>query len=290
MSEPVCEAALRTAASVRPGGQQDQRLARVPQCAGSVEEGAPVDDVLGVDGDGARPVVVDAGPHEVDEPQVRLVAERDEAGDPEPAVSEQGGEIEDEVAALAQHRHVAGGQDGVRELEVRSWCRRRRGSWGRRSTAPAARATATASASSRAPSAPASDSPAVIADDRSGPGRDGVGHRGHEPGGRHADHHEVDAAAWARAAACAEGYVARPSTSPPRRLTSGTVRSPGEASARWARMCPHFAGSSLAPTTATVRGAKRASSRSTRPRTRRSTTRRAALDPSRDATLASLTD
>jgi hypothetical protein len=38
------------------------------------------------------------------------------------------------------------------------------------------------------------------------------------------------------------------------------VRSPGEDRARRLRMCPHFAESALAPTIATVRGAKRASS------------------------------
>ena len=46
------------------------------------------------------------------------------------------------------------------------------------------------------------------------------------------------------------------------RLTISTVRSPRDARARGPMMWPHLAESSLAPMTATVRGANRASSRS----------------------------
>ena len=97
--------------------QQDQRLARVPQRPGGVEEGAAVDDVLGVDGDGPRSLVADARVQEVDEPEVRLVAERDEPGHAQPSVGHESGEVEDQVAALAEHGHVAGGEDGVGQLE-----------------------------------------------------------------------------------------------------------------------------------------------------------------------------
>ena len=176
------------------GGQQDQRLARVPQRPGSVEEGAAVDDVLGVDGDGARPVVVDAGVQEVDEPQVRLVAERDEAGDPQPAVGQQAGEVEDEVAALAEHRHVAGGQHGVRELEpgrgvddaeaVGADAAPRR----RRARPPAPRPRA------GRPRRPVSESPAVIPTIARAPAATASVTAATKPGGRHADHGQVDAA------------------------------------------------------------------------------------------------
>ncbi len=59
--------------------------------------------------------------------------------------------------------------------------------------------------------------------------------------------------------ACAsEAYVGWPSTSVPPLFTRATGRPELDASARLLRMCPHLAGSLLAPTTAIERGSKSA--------------------------------
>ena len=62
--------------------------------------------------------MVDTGRHQVDHRQVRLVAQRDEPRDTEPAVLQQGGEVEHQVAALAEHRHRAGRQHVVGQLQL----------------------------------------------------------------------------------------------------------------------------------------------------------------------------
>ena len=182
-------AAHRRLGSTR--SQQDQRLARVAQRPGGVEEGAAVDDVLGVDGDGPRSLVADARVQEVDDPEVRLVAERDEPGHAQPAVGQESGEVEDQVAALAEHGHVTGGEDGVGQLQP-----------GRGVDDPEAVGTdqhraGAARDRERLGLQPGSlgtrlGEPGGDRHDRPGSGGDGVGHRGHEAVDRHAQHGQVD--------------------------------------------------------------------------------------------------
>ena len=62
--------------------------------------------------------MVDTGRHQVDHRQVGLVAQRDEPRDAQPAVLQQGGEVEHQVAALAEHRHRAGRQHVVGQLQL----------------------------------------------------------------------------------------------------------------------------------------------------------------------------
>ena len=174
------------------GSQQDQRLAGVAQRPGGVEEGPAVDDVLGVDGHGPGPLVVQAGMQEVDEAEVRLVAERDEPGHAQAAVGQQAGEVEHQVAALAEHRHVTGREHGVRQLEP-----------GRGVDDPEAVGTDQDRASSASDRQRLGLEPGPLRTclgesrsdphDRPGPGGDGVGHRGHEALGRDAEHGQVDA-------------------------------------------------------------------------------------------------
>ena len=187
-----------------PGRQQDQRLAGVPQRPGGVEEGPAVDDVLGVDRDGPRPVVADARVQEVDDPEVRLVAERDEAGHAQAAVGQEPGEVEHQVAALAEHGHVAGGEYGVGQLEPG------RGVDDAEAVGTDQDGAGVASDRERLGLQPGSlgtrlGEPRGDRHDRPGAGRDGVGHRGHEAARRHAQHGQVDGRSYAAAAACADG-------------------------------------------------------------------------------------
>ena len=130
--EPVCETALRAAASDRPGESSTTGFPASRRARAAVDEPPAVDDVLGVDRDRARAGVVHARMHQLDHGEVGLVAQRDEPRDPQPALDEQRREVEDQVAALAEHRHLAGGQHGVAELQAGAGVRDARGSWGRR--------------------------------------------------------------------------------------------------------------------------------------------------------------
>ena len=204
VSEPVWETALRTAASVRPGASRTSGLPASRSARAASRKAAAVDDVLGVDGDGPGPVVVDARVQEVDDPEVRLVAERDEPGHAQPAVGQESGEVEDQVAALAEHGHVAGGQHGVGQLEP-----------GRGVDDPEAVGTDQHGAGAASDRERLGLQPGTLGTrlgeprgdrhDRPGPGGDGVGHRGHEAPDRHAQHGQVDVRSWAAAAACADG-------------------------------------------------------------------------------------
>ncbi len=97
---------------------QHDRLAHRPQSSSHRDEGASVHDVLGVDPDSARGLVVEAGRHQVHHRQVGLVPQRDEPRDPESPILQQSGEVEHHVAALAQHRHLAHRQQVVGQLEA----------------------------------------------------------------------------------------------------------------------------------------------------------------------------
>ena len=89
------------------------------QLARGGDERTAVAHVLGVDGDGARPLVVGAGQHQVGERDVGLVAERDEARDPETARVQERVDVERDVAALRQNRDGAGVEGVGRELQRR---------------------------------------------------------------------------------------------------------------------------------------------------------------------------
>ena len=192
VSEPVWEAALRTAASLRPGASRTTGLPASRSARAAVDERPAVDDVLGVDRDGPRPLVVDARTHEVDDPEVRLVADGDEPGHAQAAVGHEAREVEGQVAALAEHGHVADREEGRRQLEA-----------GRGVD------DAEAVGADDHGAGPASDRQALGLQpgslgaglgeagrdrhDRAGAGGDGVGHRCHESTGRHAEHRQVDA-------------------------------------------------------------------------------------------------
>ena len=62
--------------------------------------------------------MADARVHEVDDPEVRLVADRDEPGHAQAAVGQEAGEVERQVAALAEHGHVAGREQRRGQLEA----------------------------------------------------------------------------------------------------------------------------------------------------------------------------
>ncbi len=97
--------------------QQHDRLACRGQGPGRGDERASVDHVLGVDRHRARARVVHAGEHQVDHGEVGLVAHGDEPGDAQPALDEEDGEVEDQVAALAEHGDLPGREHGVAQLQ-----------------------------------------------------------------------------------------------------------------------------------------------------------------------------
>ena len=240
--------------------QQDDRLARCAEGTSGGDERPAVDHVLGVDRDRPGVVVVDTGRHQVDHRQVGLVAQRDEPRDTQPAVLQQGGEVEHQVAALAEHRHLrrpAARRGSAAAAVLVSTTPRQ---FGPTSTAPADRARRTTSCSARAPSAPSSESPAVITTrDRAPAPTASATVWTSSAAGTQTTTRSSGSPSWSRASASVR-CVRRPSTSAPRRLTSSTGRSPLDSSARRLRMCPHLAGSSLAPTTVIEPGSKRASS------------------------------
>ena len=131
--------------------------------------------------------------------------------------------------------------------------------FGPTSTTPASCAMPNASRSTAAPVSPCSDKPAVITTSERAPASTASRTASTRPADGTQSTTRSTCSPAARATA-SEGYVGRPSTCPLLRLTSTTGRSPLDSSARRARMCPHFAGSSLAPTTAIEDGSNSASS------------------------------
>jgi hypothetical protein len=100
----------------RADGQQDDRLARG---GGRVDERAAVAEVLGVDGDRAGLGMLAEGGHELGQVDVGLVADRREAGEPEPRRAGQDAQLERQVAALGDEpdrpgRELVRGQPEIR--------------------------------------------------------------------------------------------------------------------------------------------------------------------------------
>ena len=118
VSAPVCDAAPRTAASERPGASRTTGLPASTRARAAADERPSVDHVLGVQRDGPGARMGDAGLHQVDHAHVGLVADGHEPCDTQAPVLEQCGQVEHDVAALAEHRHVARWQQGVGELEA----------------------------------------------------------------------------------------------------------------------------------------------------------------------------
>ena len=188
--EPVCETALRTAASERPGESSTTGLPACDEGAGCGHEGTSVDHVLGIDRDGARPLVVDARPHQVDHGEVGLVAQRHEAGDPEATLGEQRRQVEDHVAALAEHRDLPGREHRVAQLQSGA------GVGDTETVRPDQHRTPGAGDRDRLGLGPG----ALVAElgeargdghDRASSGGDRLAHGGHERRRRDAQHHEV---------------------------------------------------------------------------------------------------
>ena len=98
-------------------GQEHDRLAGRD---GGPHEGATVAEVLAVDGDHARRLVVRELGDELGRLQIGLVAERDEPGKTEADLAGEQRELEREVPALRDEPDRAAGERVRRELELRS--------------------------------------------------------------------------------------------------------------------------------------------------------------------------
>ncbi len=101
------------------GCKQHDRLPGIGERTCGGDESTTVDDVLGVDRDARGAVVGHAGLHQVDHGQIGLVAERHEPRDAETHLAHAVVEIDDHVAALAQHRHVTRRQHLAAQLQAR---------------------------------------------------------------------------------------------------------------------------------------------------------------------------
>ena len=175
--------------------------------------------------------MVDARVHQVDHGEVGLVAQRDEARDPEAPLGEQGRQVEDHVAALAEHRHLTGGSTawlscrsgaGVGDAEaVRADQHRTAGAGDRHRLGLGAR-----------PLGAELGEPGGDRHDRASPGGDRLAHGGHERGRRDAQHDEVEGCTEPARACASEGYVGpaqhrRPAPcSPARRATPTRLERP----------------------------------------------------------------
>ena len=149
-SAPVCEAAPRAPAAERPLLSRITGFWRGGGARG-LDEGAPVGDVLGVDGDRARRLVAGQMLDELGQADVGLVADRGEARQPEAAALEQHADLEREVAGLRDQAHRPARDSRWRRRGTPRARRRRRCSWARASRRrPRARARP-APARARAP-------------------------------------------------------------------------------------------------------------------------------------------
>ena len=128
--------------------------------------------------------------------------------------------------------------------------------FGPTSRAPAARTRSTSARSRRRPASPVSPSPAVITTSARAPAASASSAAASSPAGGTAS--TTRSGGSGRSAV--ETWTSRPSTCPPRRLTRWTARRPTPRSAERASQFPHFISSSDAPTIATERGSKMASS------------------------------
>ena len=194
MSEPVWEAALRTAASVRPGASSTSGLPASRSARAASRKARPSTTSSVYTATARVPSWSTQACRKVDQAEVRLVAERDEPGHAQASVGQQVREVEHQVAALAEHRHVAGRELGVRQLES-----------GRGVGDPEAVGADQHRAGGPGDRQRLGLEPGPLraclgesggdAHDRLGAGSNGVGHRGHEAVGRHAEHGQVDAEA-----------------------------------------------------------------------------------------------
>ena len=101
-SAPVWEAAARAPASLPPAARSTTGVPDSVADGSGARERAAVAEVLAVDADDARVLVLGECADEIGRLEVGLVAERGEAGDAEPVVAGERAHLEREVAALRE--------------------------------------------------------------------------------------------------------------------------------------------------------------------------------------------
>ena len=97
---------------------QDDRLARSAQGTSGGDEGSAVDDVLGVDRDRSGVLMVDTDTIRSTTVRSAWLPSETNRETPSASVIQQCGEVEHQVAALAEHRHRAGRQQVVAQLQL----------------------------------------------------------------------------------------------------------------------------------------------------------------------------
>ena len=142
-------------------GEEHDRLPGLDRFLRGAREGPSVAEVLAVEGDHARRLVVDQAADELAGLEVGLVSERGEAREAEAVILGEQGELEREIAALGDEADRAALELVPAEVEAVAASKIPR-QFGPRSTAPAARTRSTIAASRARPSSPVSPSPVVI--------------------------------------------------------------------------------------------------------------------------------
>ena len=106
--EPVCDWAPRAPAVLAPAASTTTGVPASTAAAAASTKPAAVAEVLDVHRDRRGGRIGGAGCDQLDQPDVGLVAQRDEPRDAQPACGEQPVHLDRQVAALAEQRDVPG--------------------------------------------------------------------------------------------------------------------------------------------------------------------------------------